>query len=245
MGSAMVGYVCLLGANTNCLVRRSKFKVKVGGPIIGVLLAGGQARRMGGGDKCLVELGGKPLLAHAIERLRPQVDILLLNANGDPARFASFGLKVIADSVEGFAGPLAGILAGMEWAQAHQPGARFIDASVIVTVATDTPFFPLDLVARLREATRDRDDALAIASSAESEHYAFGLWPLALLPDLRRALAEGRRKAADFIHGHGAITVPFEAERVGAEIIDPFFNINEPQNFARAEALLKARLGRE
>jgi molybdopterin-guanine dinucleotide biosynthesis protein A len=156
MGSAMVGYVCLLGANTNCLVRRSKFKVKVGGPIIGVLLAGGQARRMGGGDKCLVELGGKPLLAHAIERLRPQVDILLLNANGDPARFASFGLKVIADSVEGFAGPLAGILAGMEWAQAHQPGARFIDASVIVTVATDTPFFPLDLVARPRETATTR-----------------------------------------------------------------------------------------
>ncbi len=219
--------------------------MKVGGPIIGVLLAGGRARRMGGGDKCLVELGGKPLLAHAIERLRPQVDILLLNANGDPARFASFGLKVIADSVEGFAGPLAGILAGMEWAQAHERDASVIDASVIVTVATDTPFFPANLVARLLEATRGRDDALAVACSAESEHYAFGLWPLALLPDLRRALAAGRRKAADFIHGHGALTVDFDEEKTGTQGIDPFFNINEPQDFARAEALLKARLGRE
>lgn len=216
--------------------------MKVGGPIIGVLLAGGQARRMGGGDKCLVELGGKPLLAHAIERLRPQVDILLLNANGDPARFAKFGLPVVADSVEGFAGPLAGILAGMEWARAHQPHARVPDASVIVSVATDTPFFPLDLVAKLREASRGHDEALAVASSGTGEHYAFGLWPTALLPDLRMALAEGRRKAADFVHEHGAITVTFEAGRVGAESIDPFFNINRPEDLARAEALLQARM---
>jgi molybdopterin-guanine dinucleotide biosynthesis protein A len=117
------------------------------GPIVGVLLAGGRSSRMGGGDKCLLRLSGRPLLAHAIERLRPQVETLVLNANGDPSRFASFGLRVVADSGEDFAGPLAGVLAGMEWAKAHQPDAR-----CIVTAATDTPFFPAELVARLRQA---------------------------------------------------------------------------------------------
>ena len=132
------------------------------GPIIGVLLAGGRSSRFGGGDKCLSALAGKPLLAHAIERFKPQVETLLLNANGDARRFARFGLKVIADyaspRIGEFAGPLAGVLAGMEWTRAHRPEARFL-----VTAATDTPFFPLDLVARLVEA----GDGLAVAQSAE------------------------------------------------------------------------------
>ncbi|RMF07441.1 MAG: molybdenum cofactor guanylyltransferase MobA, partial [Alphaproteobacteria bacterium] len=108
-----------------------------GEAVVGVLLAGGQSRRMGGGDKCLLELGGRPLLAHAIERLRPQVTALVLNANGDPRRFSAFGLPVTADPVEGFAGPLAGVLAGIDWAQVHAPESRWI-----VTAASDTPFFP-------------------------------------------------------------------------------------------------------
>jgi molybdopterin-guanine dinucleotide biosynthesis protein A len=204
------------------------------GPIVGVLLAGGRSSRMGGGDKSLLRLGGRPLLAHAIERLRPQVETMVLNANGDPARFASFGLPVVADSVEDFAGPLAGVLAGMEWTKAHQPDVR-----CIVTGATDTPFFPTDLVARLRQAVAGRDDTLAIASSEDGEHYAFGLWPCALAPYLRRALDEERRKAGDFIHTHGAIFVDFEPQRIGATSLDPFFNINEQRDLARAEALLK------
>jgi molybdopterin-guanine dinucleotide biosynthesis protein A len=208
-------------------------------PIIGVLLAGGRSSRMGGGDKCLLRLGGRPLLAHAIERLRPQVETMVLNANGDPSRFASFGLPVVADSVEDFAGPLAGVLAGMEWAKAHQPDASVPDARCIVTAATDTPFFPAELVARLRQAVAGRDDTLAIARSEDGEHYAFGLWPLALAPYLRRGLDEERRKAGDFIHTHGAIFVDFEPQRIGATSLDPFFNINEQRDLARAEALLK------
>jgi molybdopterin-guanine dinucleotide biosynthesis protein A len=196
-------------------------------PIVGVLLAGGRASRMGGGDKCLIALGGKPLLAHATARLRPQVDSLVLNANGDPERFAAFGLPVAADNVG--AGPLAGVLAGMDWARANVPDAR-----TIVTAATDTPFFPLDLMKRLVAATEG--EALAVARSAEGEHYAFGLWPLALAADLRRALAEGRRKAGDFVHDHGALTVDFAPETSGG--VDPFFNINTPEDLARAAALL-------
>jgi molybdenum cofactor guanylyltransferase len=206
-------------------------------PIVGVLLAGGRSSRMGGGDKCLLPLGGRPLLAHAIERLRPQVDTLVLNANGDPDRFAYLGLPVVADSVENFGGPLAGVLAGMEWARAQR------NARCIVTAATDTPFFPLDLVTRLREAAAGRDDALTVARSAEGEHYAFGLWPIALASDVRRALDEGRRKTGDFVHAHGAAPVDFEAERIGAQRIDPFFNVNERGDLARAEALLQQGAG--
>jgi len=211
--------------------------------VIGVLLAGGQSRRMGGGDKSLLRLGGRPLLAHAIERLQPQVETMVLNANGDPRRFASFGLPVVADSVEDFAGPLAGVLAGMEWAKAHRPDASVPDAGFIVTAATDTPFLPADLVARLQQAAADRDDILAIARSEDGEHYAFGLWPLALAPYLRRALDEGRRTAGDFIHTHGAIFVDFEPQRFGGARIDPFFNINEPKDLARAEELLRQGAG--
>jgi molybdopterin-guanine dinucleotide biosynthesis protein A len=206
-------------------------------PIAGVLLAGGRASRMGGGDKCLLALGGTPLLAHAIARLSPQVEALVLSANGDAERFAAFGLKVVADGVPGHAGPLAGVLAGMEWARAHMPDAR-----AIVTAATDTPFFPLDLAARLAAATEG--EVLGVARSGTGEHYAFGLWPLALAPDLRRALAEGRRKAAEFVHAHRAVAVDFAPQEMGGTRVDPFFNINMPADLTRAEALL-ARLGRE
>ena len=190
-----------------------------------MILAGGLARRMGGGDKPLRELGGRPLLAHAIERLAPQVDALAVNANGDPARFAAFGLPVIADSVAGFAGPLAGVLAGMDWAAARDPACRWL-----VSVAGDAPFFPRDLVVRLRAAGA----TLACAVAGGRAHPVFGLWAVDLREDLRRALAvEGLRKVDSWTSRHGLVAVEFA---IGA--VDPFFNANRPEDLAEAERLL-------
>ena len=190
-----------------------------------MILAGGLARRMGGGDKPLRELGGRPLLAHAIERLAPQVDALAINANGDPARFAAFNLPVIADSVVGFAGPLAGVLAGMDWAAARDPACRWL-----VSVAGDAPFFPRDLVVRLRAAGA----ALACALAGGRAHPVFGLWAVDLREDLRRALeVEGLRKVDSWTSRHGLVTVEFA---IGA--VDPFFNANRPEDLAEAERLL-------
>lgn len=203
--------------------------------IVGVVLAGGQSRRMGGGDKCLLELAGKPLLAHVIDRLRPQVDALTLNANGDPARFAAFGLDVVADPVEGFAGPLAGVLAGFGWARAHAPQARWV-----VTAASDTPFFPEDLAARLLAATQGRYPAIALAASAGRQHPVFGLWPTALEHDLRAALDAGTRKVLDWTARHTTVTAAFPETEVGGTALDPFFNANRPEDLARAEELLLA-----
>ena len=162
-------------------------------PVVGVLLAGGQARRMGGGDKCLRPLGGRTILAHVIERARPQVGALVLNANGDPARFAPFGLPVVGDVIGGFAGPLAGVLTGMEWTRAHRP-----DCPWIATIATDTPFFPTDLVERMLGAVENDRADLACAASGGRAHPVFGLWPVRLADDLRSAMvdegdAQGRR----------------------------------------------------
>lgn len=202
------------------------------GPIAGVLLAGGRSSRIGGGDKCLLPLRGKPLLAHAIERLKPQVSALVLNANGDPKRFASFGLPVIADEGDDYAGPLAGLLAGLEWADAEAPNMRFI-----VTVPTDTPFFPEDLAARLIEAQQGCE-VPAIAASETGEHPVFGIWPVALAATLRRDLASGLRKTLDWAHAKGAVTARFAPARIEGRDVDPFFNINESTDLAEAEALL-------
>jgi molybdopterin-guanine dinucleotide biosynthesis protein A len=147
--------------------------------VVGVLLAGGQARRMGGGDKCLRPLGGRTILDHVLERARPQVRALVLNANGDPARFAAFDLPVAADVIEGFAGPLAGVLTGMAWAGRHRPECPWI-----ATIATDTPFFPTDLVARLLAAIEADGADLACAASVGRAHPVFGLWPVRLAGDL-------------------------------------------------------------
>lgn len=199
--------------------------------IVGLLLAGGQSRRMGGGDKALRLLGGMPLLARVIERLRPQVDALVLNANGDPARFAEFGLPVVADSVPDFAGPLAGVLAGLDWTAAHHRGCPFI-----VSVATDAPFLPADLVARLRAAIEAEKADLACAASAGRAHPVFGLWPVRLRGDLRRAVVEGGiRKVDEWTARHRLVTVDF-ADRP----IDPFFNANRPSDLETAAELLKA-----
>lgn len=189
--------------------------------VMGVILAGGRATRMGGGDKALCDLGGRPLLAHVIDRLATQADGLILNANGDPDRFAAFGLPVVADSVAGFAGPLAGVLAGMD--AAAERGAR-----AIVTAAADTPFFPADLRARL-EAT---GFPLALAATpGPSLHPTFGLWPVALADDLREALEDGLRKILHWTDAHGAETAFFEDA-------DAFFNVNTPGDLQRAQELL-------
>jgi molybdopterin-guanine dinucleotide biosynthesis protein A len=197
-------------------------------PVLGVLLAGGQARRMGGGDKCLRPLGHGTILDAVIARARPQVAGLLLNANGDPARFAAFGLPVAADVVEGFAGPLAGVLTGMAWARLHHP-----DCAWIATLATDTPFFPRNLVARLHAAVLDGAD-LACAASNGQAHPVFGLWPVRLEADLRQAMVEeGMRKVDSWTARYQLAQVDFPC---GA--VDPFFNANRPDDLAEAERLM-------
>ncbi|WP_323783697.1 molybdenum cofactor guanylyltransferase MobA [Leisingera sp.] len=210
-------------------------------PPLGVILAGGLATRMGGGDKGRLQVGGQSLLSRVVDRLSPQVSGLALNANGDPERFGDMGLPVIADSIEGFAGPLAGVLAGLDWA-AEQ------GAEAIVTAAADTPFFPQDLVARLAAAAADMDHPLVMATTPRTgdealksgggkrvnRHPAFGLWPVALRDDLRAALQDGLRKVVLWTDRHGGREAMFEADR-----FDPFFNINTPEDLTRAEALLK------
>jgi molybdopterin-guanine dinucleotide biosynthesis protein A len=197
--------------------------------VVGLLLAGGQSRRMGGGDKALRLLGDVTLLDRVIERLRPQVDALLLNANGDPARFAGFALPVVPDSIPGFAGPLAGVLAGLDWAAAERP-----DCSYVVSVATDAPFLPADLVARLAEGRQKAGADLASAASGGRTHPVFGLWPVRLREDLRRALVDQDIRKVDLFTGRYRLaTVSFPATPV-----DPFFNANRPEDFDAAAALL-------
>ena len=196
---------------------------------LGVILAGGLASRMGGGDKGLLMLGGKRLLDSVIARLRPQVAGLALNANGDPARFAAFGLPVIADSVEGYAGPLAGVLSGLDWA-AEQ------GAESIVTAAADTPFFPCDLVPRLILAAEGMAQPLVLAATPDprrghARHPTFGLWPVSLRDELRDALAQGTRKVVQWTDRHQGREAMFPDE-------EAFFNINTPDDLQRAEAML-------
>jgi molybdopterin-guanine dinucleotide biosynthesis protein A len=196
---------------------------------LGLLLAGGLSRRMGGGDKCLRPLGGKPLLARIVERARPQVSELVLNANGDPARFAGFGLPVVADVIEGYAGPLAGVLTGMEWAAANRP-----ELAWLATFATDAPFFPRDLVRQLHRACADEGADMACAASAGQNHPVFGLWPVRLRAELRHAMSvEGLRKVDEWTARYRLAVRNFPLTG-----FDPFFNTNRPEDLAAAEALL-------
>lgn len=197
--------------------------------ILGVVLAGGLARRMGGGDKGLQQLGGKPILRHILDRLEPQVDGAILNANGDPARFAAWGLPVAGDAVEGFVGPLAGVLAGLAWARANRP-----DVTDIVTVPGDGPFLPRDLVARLCAARADASADLACAVSAGQAYPVVGLWPVRLHDDLHHAVTvEDIRKVDRWTARHRLVQVDFSTQPV-----DPFFNANAPEDLAEAERLL-------
>lgn len=191
---------------------------------LGVILAGGQATRMGGGDKGLLPLGDGTILSHVIDRLDPQVAGLALNANGDPARFADLGLPVIADSIGGFAGPLSGVLAGLDWAATQE-------ASHIVTAAADTPFFPCDLVPQLMLAAERAGADIALAATPGGRHPTFGLWPVALRDDLRDALQGGLRKVVLWTDKHGCGTAEFPDDAA-------FFNVNTPDDLATAEAML-------
>jgi molybdopterin-guanine dinucleotide biosynthesis protein A len=197
----------------------------------GVILAGGLATRMGGGDKCLLQAGGRPLLAHVVERLAPQVEGMILNANGDPARFGDWGLPVVADGVTGYAGPLAGVLAGMEAAAAR-------GATHVVSAAGDTPFFPRDLAARLVAAAAAEGAPLACAAAPEDgklwDHPTFGLWPVALAGDLRAALEGGLRKVVLWTDRHGCARAVFDAAHP-----DPFFNVNTPEELAEADRIAR------
>ncbi len=198
--------------------------------IAGVILAGGRSSRMGGGDKGLLMLGDRPLLGHVVARLAPQVDTLAISANGDPARLAAFGLPVLPDAAPDHPGPLAGVLAGLDWAAAR-------GASQMVTAACDTPFFPPDLVSSLRLAAIAARTPLAMAVTPGAErpdrHPTFGLWSVELREDLRAALAAGTRRVTEWTERHGCARAIFHDR--GA----PFFNVNTPEDLARAREMLR------
>ena len=204
-----------------------------GDGVLGLILAGGGAVRLGGVDKTLLTIDGRSMLSHVIDRLTPQVGRISLSANGDPQRFSNFGLPVIADDgPAGQAGPLAGLLAGMQWAE------RWTTCRSMASVAGDTPFLPADLVARLREAAGD-DQRIAVASSAKRQHPVFALWPIALRADLAGFLATSRTfSVAAFLDRHEVVTVefPFDSSGDGAPF-DPFFNVNTREDLAQAEEI--------
>lgn len=199
--------------------------------VAGIILAGGQSRRMGGGDKSLFPLGGGCVLDQVLSRFGPQIETLALSANGDPERFSRFGLPVLADTVPGFAGPLAGILTGLEWAVAGTP------CEAIVTAAGDTPFLPLDLVDRLAAAAGEHPGSIAVASSAGRRHPTFALWPVECRGALRHFLVdEDNRRVSAFIERHGHVEVEFPVLQSAGP--DPFFNINVPDDLAQVSRLL-------
>ena len=194
----------------------------------GLVLAGGLARRMGGGDKALIRIGHETILQRALARLKAQVTGILLNANGDPARFAPFGLPVIADSVPDFAGPLAGILAGLDWVAANKP-----DIEWVVSVPGDCPFLPRDLVAKLHAARITEGKPLACAHSGDWRHPVVGLWHVGLREDLRHAITvEDLRKIEVWTARHGVAIAAWPDQPV-----DPFFNVNTPDDLERAKQI--------
>jgi len=217
------------------IVRRLSSGMAETKDIVGVVVAGGRGRRMGGADKCFVELAGKSLLARAIERLGPQVPRIVLSANGDPSRFASYGLQVLADPIADFAGPLAGLLAAMEWTQAQAPDARWI-----ASISVDTPFIPLDLVSKFKDAQRSGQTDLVCAWSNGQIHPVCGLWRVDLAGDLRHALLdEGLHKVDAWAGRHRMAAVDFPTDPV-----DPFFNINRREDLVKGEAFLASHSGK-
>jgi len=197
-------------------------------PTLGLVLAGGLARRMGGGDKALLPIGGETILDRVLARFSPQCAGMILNANGDPARFARFGLPVVADDIPDFAGPLAGILAGLDRAARHAPEIEWI-----ASVPGDCPFVPRDLVARLHAARVEAGTMLACAKSGDWRHPVAGLWPVALREDLRHALMkEGLHKIEIWTGRHGVALAEWPDKPV-----DPFFNVNRPEDLAEAERI--------
>jgi molybdopterin-guanine dinucleotide biosynthesis protein A len=194
----------------------------------GVILAGGRAHRLGGTDKALVEVAGRPMLARVVESLSPQCSDLVINANGDPARLASFGLPVVADDLPGFLGPLAGLLAGLNWTRRARS-----EAAWMVSTAVDIPFLPLDFVARLHEARARAGADMAVAASGGRRHHVAALWPVGLAGSLQGALTvDGLRAVAAFADRYAVAVAEWPTEP-----FDPFFNINTPAERARADEL--------
>jgi molybdopterin-guanine dinucleotide biosynthesis protein A len=197
---------------------------------VGLILAGGRARRMGGADKALLTLGGETLLARTITRATPQARELLINANGDPARFAGSGLPVIEDRIAGFLGPLAGILSGLEWMRANRPQACWL-----ASFACDCPFFPLDMVQHLIARAQSQNASVAVAASGSRHHPVFAVWRADLPATSERILTDqGLRKMDDFLALFANTSANFASDPV-----DPFFNINTPDDLSRAETLLQ------
>lgn len=200
--------------------------------IAGIILAGGLSRRMGGGDKGLLNLAGRSILSRVISRLERQIGTLALSANGDASRFQEFDLPVLADTVEGFAGPLAGVLAGLQWASTHPR------VTCLVSAAGDTPFLPSDLVERLVAAASVHPGSIAVACSNGSRHPVFALWPISLRAPLADELAAGERRVSAFIDRHAHVEVEFPPD--GTHGVDPFYNINTPQDLTEAARILGA-----
>jgi molybdenum cofactor guanylyltransferase len=199
--------------------------------VMAVVLAGGLARRMGGGDKCLKMLAGRPILSHVLERLHGQAERILLNANGDLARFVAWDVPVAADVVAGFRGPLVGVLTALEWATKYAP-----EITDVVSLPGDGPFLPRDLVRRLSDARSGAGTLLAQAASNGQPNPVIGFWPVALAPELRRAVVEeGITRVAAWTARYSLATVEFDSVPV-----DPFFNANTPEDLAKAEQLLAA-----
>jgi molybdopterin-guanine dinucleotide biosynthesis protein A len=202
--------------------------------IAGVVLAGGRSRRMGGGDKGLLVLSGTPMLGHVIARLKPQVAALAINANGDPARFAAFGLPVIPDLIAGHAGPLAGVHAAMRWAGRDVPGARWI-----ATASGDVPLLPEDLVGHFVQAIAAAgSETIVVARSGGRTHPVIGLWPIRLADRLEDALRTGEFKVGHWARSHGAIEVDFPMLRSTGGAVDPFFNVNTPEELDEIRRIL-------
>jgi molybdopterin-guanine dinucleotide biosynthesis protein A len=200
--------------------------------VSGLLLAGGRSSRMGGREKALLDIAGTPMLLHVLARLRPQVGRIVINANGDPARFSGHCLPVVADSVEGYAGPLAGLHAGLAWARRETPDARFV-----ATVPVDTPFLPPDLVARLKAALLAKDVACAIAASDGERHPVAGLWRVEIADALAAALQQNVRALHRFADAQHCAVADFGPLDIGGASVDPFFNVNTPADLERARAL--------
>lgn len=206
----------------------------IGANVVGVILAGGLARRMGGGDKSMKTIGGRSMLDRVIERAQPQVGHLILNANGDPQRFSSYRLAVAPDVIDGFAGPLAGVLTGLDWAAENAPEAEWV-----ASFAADAPFLPADFVGVLRATAEAAGAPLACAVSGGRTHPVFGLWQVGLRGDLRRAMVDEEiRKIDKWTARYGIVEVDFPIEA-----IDPFFNVNRPEDLAAAELALGALEG--
>lgn len=202
--------------------------------IAGLVLCGGRATRMGGGDKCLLPLGSSTVLDHIIDRAAPQLGQIAISANGDPDRFKSFALAVLPDEDPSHAGPLAGILAGMEWF------SRSEEWRAMVSLAGDTPFIPTDLVSQLAAASHAETDVIAVAMSRERTHPVIALWPLSLRDDLRRFLTDGEdRSVRGFASRHAVVEVAFDDTDLPGGRCDPFFNINRPDDLVAADRLLK------